>query len=231
MIPKSNPVLRSKTHFLVSVMWKSPLYLRKCSSSSIKIWRISVKNSTQAYSRNKTYHQMPQSQSTSLTIIMAVRTNLNLCARIPRLLLPLMSPWTRALPHYLHRSVEMQRERSSRLTCLGSSIAWRQRIYLPKPVVPVAVALQQVVGAHPQSRAQNQEYSRKPENLPANIMESLFKSTLAYARARMHWNSIALISTPSSSQWRTFLLTLGVPSVKNSMKSAHKQLTKTGYAS
>jgi hypothetical protein len=34
--------------------------------------------------------------------------------------------------------------------------------------------------------------------LPINIMESLYKSTLAYARARMHWNSIAWISTPSS---------------------------------
>jgi hypothetical protein len=37
----------------------------------------------------------------------------------------------------------------------------------------------------------------------------------------MHWNSIAWISTPSSSQWTTFPLNLGVPSAKNSMKSAH----------
>lgn len=129
---------------------------------------------------------MLQSQSTSLTTIMTVRTNVNLCVRIPLLQQPLMSPSTRALPHSLHRSAEMQRKISSHLTCLGSSIACRKKICPQNPVVPVVVALQQVVGAHLQSRAQNQEYSRKPENLPTNTMESLFKSTLAYARARMH---------------------------------------------
>jgi len=110
----------------------------------------------------------------------------SLYARIPPLQQPLMNPLTRALPHSPQRSVEMQRERSSHLTCLGSSIACRLKIYPQNPVVLVVVALQQVVGAHPLSRAQTQEYSRKPGNLPISIMESLFKSTLAYAKARMH---------------------------------------------
>ena len=199
MIPKSNHIPKNKTLFLGSAKSKNQLFHRKFSSSSIKIWRISAKNSAQPYHRNKTYQLMQQSPSISLTTILTVRTkNASLYVRIPRLQQPLRSLSTRAHPHSPQRSAEMRRERSSHLTCLGSSIPCRHQVHLPKPAVPAAVALPQVVGAQPVSRAQTQEYSRKPENLRVNIMESLYKSTLAYAKARMLWNSIAWISTPSS---------------------------------
>ena len=199
MIPKSNHIPKNKTLFLGSAKWKNRLFHLKFSSRTIKIWRISAKNSAQPYHRNKTYQLMSQSPSTSLTTILTVRTkNASLYVRIPRLQQPLRSPSTRAPLQSPQRSAEMRRERSSHLICLGSSIACRLQAHLPKPAVPAVVALLQVAGAQPVSRAQTQEYSRKPENLPINIMESLYKSTLAYARARMHWNSIAWISTPSS---------------------------------
>jgi len=83
----------------------------------------------------------------------------------------------RQLPHSPKISAEMRRERSSHQTCQGSSIACRLQICPPNAVVSVAVALQQVVGAHPISRAKTQEYSREPEDLPMTSFTSACTET------------------------------------------------------